>query len=189
VSKTVLVVGIYAPRVADTDIHTAEANEAKTRRLYHAVWNERQVELVSEWVAPEFVGHYSAYPEPVRGVEGFRGFVTDLLTAFPDLRMELQETLAVDDKVVSRVRMTGTHSRALFGFAPTGRQVDAECIAIEHYVDGLCVEEWAQTDDIRMSRQIGALPGPGSIGERIGQTLFRIPAARMRRNSRGVGSS
>jgi predicted ester cyclase len=177
--------GSTLSRVANEDIHTAaQANEAKTRRLYQAVWNERQVELVSEWVAPEFVGHYSAYPEPVRGVDGFRSFVTDLLTAFPDLRMELIETLAVDDKVVSRVRMAGTHSGALLGFAPTGRQVDAECIAIEHYADGRCIEEWAQTDDLRMSRQIGALPEAGSIAERIGQTLFRIPAARRRRKAR-----
>jgi predicted ester cyclase len=162
---------------------TVAANEATTRRLYQAVWNERRIALVEEWVTPDFVGYYSAYPAPVQGLEGFRGFVTDLLTAFPDVTMTLQETMAVADKVVSRVRMTGTHNGAMLGFAPTGRKVDVEYIAIERYLDGLCVEEWVQSDDLRLSRQIGALPEPGSAGERAAKALHRVAAARMRRKA------
>ena len=161
----------------------AESNEAKTRRLYDAVWNDRRLELIDEWVTPDFVGHYSMYPEPVRGIEGFRAMVEEALTALPDLRMEVVETIADDDKVVSRVRMTGAHSGPIQGFAPTGRRVDVQYIAIEHYADGRCFEEWVRGDDLGLSRQIGALPPPGSLAERIALRLHALRAAVMRRRA------
>src|SRR4051812_49859775 len=83
---------------------------------------------------------------------------------------------------ISRVRMTGTHGGPMVGFAPTGRAVDLEYIAIERYGnDGRCEEEWVNTPDLALSRQIGALPAPGSLAEKIGQRLFALSAARSRR--------
>src|SRR6476620_7734101 len=134
------------------------ANEAKTRRLYDAVWNERRLDLIEEWITPAFVGHYSAYPEPLHGFAGFRVMVDDLLTAIPDVRMRLEDTVAAGDKVVSRVTMTGTHSGPMLGFAPTGRPIEAQFVTIERYgPDGRAEEEWAMTPDLALSRQIGAL--------------------------------
>ena len=161
-----------------------EPNEAKTRRLYDAVWNERRLDLVDEWVTPDFVGHYSMYPEPIRGIEGFRAMVEEALAAMPDLRMDVVETIAAADKVVSRVRMTGTHTGPIQGFAPTGQRIDVQYIAIEHYAAGKCVEEWVRGDDLGLSRQIGALPPPGSLAERIALRLHALRAVRMRGKAR-----
>ena len=167
----------------DQQPDTVAANEAKTREYYEAVWNERRLELVDSWVTPDFVGHYSSYPEPVRGVEGFRGMVNDLLTAIPDARFAVQETIAARDKVVSRVRITGTQTGPMLGFAPTGQRVEIEYVGIERYVDGVCAEEWVFVEDLKVSRQIGALPEAGSIGERVAQLLHRLAAARLRRKN------
>jgi predicted ester cyclase len=108
-------------------------------------------------------------------------FVEEALSACPDLHMTIEDTVVEGDKVVSRVRMTGTHTGPMRGFAPTGRKIDAQYIAIEHYDGGRCVEEWACADDVGVARQIGALPPPGSLGERIVQRLFALRAARIRR--------
>jgi steroid delta-isomerase-like uncharacterized protein len=156
-------------------------NEQKTRAYYDAVWNERKLELIDDWVTDDFVGHYSASPEPVRGRAGFRAFVEEALDALPDLRMTIEDTIVQGEKVVSRVRMTGTHTGPMRGFAPTGRKIDVWYIAIEHYRDGRCAEEWACSDDIGLARQIGALPPPGSPAEKLGQKLFALRAARMRK--------
>ena len=163
---------------------TAAENEAKTRDLYERVWNQRQLGLIAEWVTPDFVGHWSASPEPVRGVEGFRQMADELLTAFPDLQMTVEETVAARDKVVSRIRMTGTHTGPMLGFQPTGQRVDVTYLAMERYSGGRCVEEWVRSDDLGLSRQIGALPSPGSVGERIALLLHRLTAARLRRQAR-----
>lgn len=159
-----------------------EPNAAKTRRLYEQVWNERRLELIDDWVTRDFVGHWSMYPEPVRGPAGFRAAAEEMLRAIPDVRFSVEDTIAAEDRVVTRVRVTGTHTGPMQGFARTGRRVDFQYIAIERYgPDGKCVEEWVRSDDLRVSRQIGALPAPGSIGEKIGQRLFAIRAALSRR--------
>src|SRR3954453_6291412 len=120
----------------------------------------------------------------VRGAEGLRQMADELLAALPDLQMTVEETVAANDKVVSRVRMTGTHTGPMQGFQPTGQRVDVTYLAMERYVGGRCVEEWVRSDDLSVSRQIGALPAAGSIGERIGLLLHRLTAARLRRQAR-----
>lgn len=162
----------------------AAANEAKTRRLYEAVWNERRLELIDDWVTGDFVGHWSMYPEPVRGPAGFRAAAEELLAAIPDARFSVEDAIAAGDKVVTRVRVSGTHAGPMQGFAPTGRRVEMEYIAIERYGDdGRCVEEWVRSDDLSVSRQIGALPPPGSAAEKVAQRLFALRAAAMRRRA------
>ena len=159
-------------------------NEEKTRHLYEEVWNKRKLELIPEWVTDDFVGHWTASPEPVRGPQGFREFVEMALAAAPDLQMTIEDTISADDKVVSRVTMSGTHTGPMQGFAPTGRRFSTSYIAIEKYgPDGRCVEEWVYSVDVGLSRQIGALPPAGSRGEKIALKLVALRAARMRRKA------
>ena len=161
------------------------SNVDKTRRYYQRLWNERDLSVISDWISPDFVGHYTSRPEPVRGIAGFREVVDELLVAFPDLRMEVEDTIAEDDKVVSRVLASGTHLGELAGYAPTGLTVSASLIGIERYVDGLCIEEWVNSDDMALARQIKALPEPGSRGERLGIRLHRLSTHRLRKNLAG----
>jgi predicted ester cyclase len=159
-------------------------NAAKTRRYYQELWNERNFDVIPNWISQEFIGHYTSLPEPVRGVDGFRSFADDLLTAFPDLRMSVRDTVAEGDKVASRIELSGTHRGELLGYAPTGLAVAVTFLAIERYVDGLCVEEWVNADDLGLARQIKALPEPGTRGERIGHALHRLNARRLRKQAR-----
>jgi predicted ester cyclase len=156
-------------------------NAAKTRRYYDQLWNQRDFDVILDWIAPDFVGHYTSRPEPVRGVDGFRVFAQELIVAFPDLAMTVEDTIAQGDLVVSRVTMRGTQSGELAGYAPTGLAVSAGFIGIERYRDGLCVEEWVNSDDMSLARQIKALPEPGSRGERLGIRLHRLSTRRLRR--------
>jgi predicted ester cyclase len=165
------------------EVTTTVDNAAKTRRYYEELWNKRNYDVIADWIAPGFVGHYSSLPEPVRGPDGFRAFVDDLLAAFPDLTMTVLDTVAQDDKVASRVEVRGTHRGEIQGFAASGLPVTITYLAIERYVDGLCVEEWVNSDDISLSRQIKALPQPGSFTERIGFFLYGLSARRLRRRA------
>ena len=45
--------------------------------------------------------------------------------------MEIEESVAAGDNVISRVRMRGTHLGAAQGFAPTCRSIDVGYIALE----------------------------------------------------------
>lgn len=162
----------------------AEDNAAKTRRYYEALWNERDFGVIDDWIAPGFVGHYTGLPEAVRGPAGFRRFAEDIFAAMPDVRMTILDTVAQDDRVASRVEMRATHSGDYLGFAATNLPIVATHIAIERYgPDGLVLEEWANTDDLGMARQIKALPQAGSREERIGVAVHRL-RTRLRRRRR-----
>ena len=81
------------------------------------------------------------------------------ITAFPDLRMMPEDLIASGDKVVARVRATGTHKGAFMGMSPTGRRVDVPLIDIIRFDnDGRALEHWGVFDQLTMMQQLGAIP-------------------------------
>jgi predicted ester cyclase len=87
--------------------------------------------------------------------------MTGLFTAFPDLRLTVEEFITEGDKVVARWTSQATHKGDLMGIAPTGKQVKQTGIAIYHIVGGKVVEEWAERDMLGFMQQLGAIPTPG----------------------------
>ena len=70
--------------------------------------------------------------------------------------------LASGDKVVARVRATGTHQGEFMGMPATGRSVDVQVIDIMRFgEDGLVHEHWGLFDALGMMQQLGAIPTPG----------------------------
>ncbi len=51
-------------------------------------------------------------------------------TAFPDLRLIIEEQIAEGDKVVSRATIRGTHLREFRGIAPTGKEMEIPGMAV-----------------------------------------------------------
>jgi steroid delta-isomerase-like uncharacterized protein len=97
-------------------------NQALARRFFQSVWNERQPELLDELLTPASVCQSEA--GVVRGKEEFLNQVYHpFLAAFPDLHIEIEETIAERDLVAVRWLCTGTHTGTAFGLAPTGRRV------------------------------------------------------------------
>jgi predicted ester cyclase len=77
--------------------------------------------------------------------------------------VEAQDLVASGDKVVARVRGTGTHRGEFTGMPATGRSVDVQLIDIIRFGDdGLAREHWRVFDALGMMQQLGAIPGPGS---------------------------
>ena len=82
--------------------------------------------------------------------------------AFPDLRMDPEDVLASGDKVVARVRATGTHQGEFMGMPSTGKSIDVQLIDILRFDDdGLAREHWGVVDLMAMMQQLGVVPeGP-----------------------------
>ena len=82
--------------------------------------------------------------------------------AFPDLRMDPIEILVSGDKIIARVRATGTHEGDFMGMPATGKSIDAALIDITRFGDdGLAREHWGLFDMMTMMQQLGVVPeGP-----------------------------
>jgi steroid delta-isomerase-like uncharacterized protein len=131
---------------------------ATMARLYDLI-NAGDIDGFGELVAEDFVEHEET-PGLAPTKEGVKQFFRMYRAAFPDLRMEAQDILVSGDKVVARVRATGTHQDEFLGVAATGKSVDVQLIDIIRFGDdGLAREHWGVFDALAMMQQLGAIPG------------------------------
>jgi predicted ester cyclase len=133
-------------------------NEATMRRIYAEIFDQGQLELIEQLMAPDAVNHTA--PEGFQhGTDPVRGLVSMLRTAFPDCATVIEETLPVDDTVVMRNWFEGTHLGEFRGHRPTGRRFRFRQI---HWMrfgsDGRVVEHWGVRDDITHLQQLGLIP-------------------------------
>lgn len=116
--------------------------------------------VVDELIATNYIDHDKRPDLVARDPESFKQVVTMLLTAFPDLRVTIEDQIAEGDKVASRFTMRGTHKGEFMGIAPTGRQVTFTGIGIRRIAGGKLVEIWMNMDDLGMMQQLGVVPKP-----------------------------
>ena len=134
-----------------------EENKAVVRRYAEQVWNAGDLTAVEEFIAPAYIRHDPGLPMEVRGPDGVRAVISAYRTAFPDLHLILDDTLADGDKVVLRLTVRGTHQGDLMGIPPSGHAVAITAIEIFRLDGGKIVEQWVAVDNLGLLRQIGAL--------------------------------
>jgi steroid delta-isomerase-like uncharacterized protein len=130
---------------------------ATMRRLYELL-SVGDIDGFGDLVAEDFVEQEETPGlEPTK--EGVKQLFRMYRAAFPDLRMEAQDILVSGDKVVARVRGTGTHHGEFMGMPATGKSVDVQLIDIIRFGDdGLAREHWGVFDSLAMMQQLGAIP-------------------------------
>ena len=159
-----------------------------SRRLLEESFNQGNLALIDELVAPDAVNHDPSTPahmRALRGPEVLKRTVEMYRAAFPDVRISVDDVIAADDKVVLRWHSEGTHRGELLGLAPTGARGSVTGISIDRWKGGKIVEAWAEWDNLGLARQLGAAPPEGSVGEKIGTALQRLMARRMRKKNQG----
>jgi predicted ester cyclase len=95
---------------------------------------------------------------PESGPAAVKELIGAICAAFPDNHITIDDMIAAEDKVVLRWSSLGTHQGVIQGVAPTNRKVAANGIAIYRFADGKVVEEWMNTDQLGILRQLGVVP-------------------------------
>jgi steroid delta-isomerase-like uncharacterized protein len=136
------------------------SHEETLRRCYELI-NDGDVDGFGDLLSDDFVEHEET-PGLAPTKDGVKAFFRMYLAAFPDLRMEPVDVLPSGDKVVARVRATGTHTGEFMGMPATGKSVDVQLIDIMRFGDdGLVHEHWGVFDALAMMQQLGVVPaGP-----------------------------
>lgn len=106
--------------------------------------------------APGYIGRCP--PTPPMSVKQHREMAGMLYSAFPDLKLTIEDTVAEGDKVTLRYTLRGTHKGELMGIPPTGKQITVTGNDIVLIVKGKVKEMWGQTDMLGLMQQIGAIP-------------------------------
>lgn len=137
----------------------SEENKALLRRWFGEVWNEGRAEAIDELFAAEGVAHglADATGAELRGPAHFREFHQGFRTAFPDLRVTVEDMVAEGDKVAGRCAVRGAHRADTLGFPATDREVAFEGMCIVRIRDGQIVEAWNNFDFLSMYQQLGVM--------------------------------
>ena len=140
----------------------ALTNKELARWVFEVAWNGGNLERLNAVFDPRFVGH-----DPVTGERsraGYQRTIQMFRSAFPDLHVVLEESLAEGDKVVVRWVASGTHQGGLLGIGATRRPVELSGITILRFQAGKVIEEWSSWNAHGLMQQLGAAP---SLREQI----------------------
>ena len=141
---------------------STEDNKAAIRRGIEEVWNQKNVAIVDEIAAPDYVSHSPTMT--THGLEQYKQLVMMYFAAFPDLHLTIEDEIAEGDKVVTRVTARGTHQGSFMGIPPTGKHAVVTGIVIDRFANGKTVEAWTNLDDLGLLQQLGVIPVPGQAG-------------------------
>lgn len=142
----------------------ADANKAIAREYFEA-FADGDLAWIDDHISSDFVRHDPGLPFEVRGSEGVRYLNSVFLTAFPDLRLDVEDVIGEGDKILVRLTIRGTHQGELMGIAPTGKEVEVGVLDLFHIADGKLVEHWAAIDNLGLMQQLGVVPEPGQPQE------------------------
>jgi steroid delta-isomerase-like uncharacterized protein len=118
----------------------SEANRALAKRWMDEVWNQRREDTIDEMLMPNTLGHMEG--AEIRGPAEFRQVRDMLLSAFPDLSIVVEDTVAEGNQVVVRWVVSGTHAGDGLGFRATQRPVDFRGITWLRFANGKLIEGW-----------------------------------------------
>lgn len=134
------------------------ANEAVIRRFYEELWNEWRLDLAAEIVASD-VRFRGSLGSSLVGREDFVAYVERVRNAFPDWHNRIDEIIASDDRVVTRMIWSGTHRGRLGEIEPTGARVEYMGAAFFRLADGVIEDAWVVGDTQELWRALGRLDG------------------------------
>jgi predicted ester cyclase len=140
---------------------STEENKAMLRRFFDEVLNKQKLPLVDELIDTSYIYH-GPFGE-LKGPQSYKQVSTEILTAFPDHHITIEDMVAEGDKVVSRFTARGTHKGGDYmGFAPKGKQFKMSGIMISRIAGGKIVEDWESIDLLGQLQQLGAIPPLGT---------------------------
>jgi predicted SnoaL-like aldol condensation-catalyzing enzyme len=115
-----------------------EENKAIVRRWSEELFNQGNLVVADEIVAPTYRRHDPGDPFTVEGPEGLKRLVSMLRHQEPNLHITVEDVIAEGDKVVTRY---------------TVAEGKASAIQIFHLIDGKIVESWANRNDLGLMRR------------------------------------
>jgi steroid delta-isomerase-like uncharacterized protein len=142
---------------------SAVTNKSIGRKFFEE-FDRRNFDGIAALLARGEVAHLPGAPQPLDW-PAHRQFAEAFVSAFPDCYHVIDDQVADENNVVTRVTFHGTHKGPLMGIPPTGKQVAMGGISWFRVENGQIVEEWTEFDRLGMMVQLGLAGAPPPGGE------------------------
>lgn len=113
--------------------------------FYADVWNRYDTSRIPDLLMPGFsfrgsLGHART------GHDGFTAYLDFVHGTIADFRCDIAELVIEPPKAFARMRFSGLHRKALFGFAPTGKRVEWAGAALFTFSGNRVADLWVLGD-------------------------------------------
>lgn len=140
---------------------STETNKAIVRQFFAAL-NTGNLGGIAALCAPAIVVHNVGAPDPL-DLDGFLQLAGMFDSAFPGAVHTIEDIVAEDDRVVTRLSFQGVHGGDLMGIPPSGKSVAVSGVIIDKLAGGKIVETWRLFDQMGMMQQLGVIPAPEQV--------------------------
>jgi predicted ester cyclase len=151
--------GALAAMAAGLDLWNGRAvaaapDDAVFSRLldrYVAAVNAHDTGKFPEIFTETYIQHSGRSPSGLQAqIDNYRR----IFDSWPDFQSRIEDRIFGGDRIVARATLTGTHSKTVLGFAPTGKQVSWATIDIWRVESGKLAEHWDIVDVAALLKQL-----------------------------------
>jgi len=143
---------------------TIEDVREEYRAATDDIWNEGNLDAIDEMYGDDMVMHDIAEGADYHGRDRFKEWAANILEAFPDLHIEMDDVLVGERKATMQWTFSGTHDGPLHAtedivIDPTNESVRFEGATILASDGDRVTEAWWYYDMYGMLQQLGVFPG------------------------------
>ncbi|MGN7416008.1 ester cyclase [Paenibacillus sp. SAF-068] len=131
--------------------------EQIVRSFFEEVRSGRNPDYASSVMAEQVLAHQVISEEEVtvtRTPSDYADHVRDMIEAYGEFSLEIQELLTQGDKVYVRWKQTGTHIGEVDGYTPTNLPVIEIASAVYRVANDRIAEYWIQIDRWGIEKQL-----------------------------------
>ncbi len=138
---------------------TDHDNADRIRRLFDEAWTGRDLTVVDDIVAEDFVFTRGGEVQ-AGGAALYKDLIRHTAEMFPDMAFALDDVVVGDggDAVTVRWTVTGTHEGEYMGVEPTGRTIEMEGLELNRFEDRQLVETCTHPHWEGFLEEVGVLP-------------------------------
>jgi steroid delta-isomerase-like uncharacterized protein len=119
-------------------------NKALVKSFVEEVFNNHNLSAIEKYLAGQ-------------GKEGFKQFLSEFFTAFPDVHADIEYIVAEDSLVIVFLNFTGTHKGLFQGRSSTNKTVKIRSADLYKVENEKIVEHWDVVDQLDLLQQTGAI--------------------------------
>lgn len=145
--------------------HLAPLSEVQQlmQRYFIDVMSQGKLDLIDDLVTSDFSLTILTLPEPIRGPEGLKQFVSRLRGAFPDLLFTLEQVIAEGNFVAARWSNGGIQSGEFLGAPATNKRITDHGVDIFRVANGRIASIWIYEHDLQLMQQMGVVEEPARV--------------------------
>ncbi|MEE4255350.1 MAG: ester cyclase [Desulfuromusa sp.] len=130
--------------------------EALICTFIEEAFNNGNLSILNNIIHPDY--QFSSPDSRMTGIGQLKEFIQSFRTAFPDLKIRIDDIFSSTDRTCTSFTLTGTHKGNFLGIPPTKKTVAVRGVVISKFHENKISEEWEILDNVGFFQQLGVVP-------------------------------